>query len=83
MLGSHEGVATEVVVRPDDAETTPVVRARPAVHPGVMVTVGYAILQVTSEMPGASFWSADNEVVTLGPGADEAELARRRESDAA
>lgn len=75
-IGSREGKLTDIRVMSDEADA--VVRARRAVHPGVVVTIGELHRTLTDQLDGASFWNVGDAILSLAPSADiaTAEAAR-------
>ncbi len=73
-LGSVKAVPTRVVVV--STGSAAVVRARQAVHAGVLVVLGAASREIEDDMPGASFWNVVGRILSLRPAADGTEPAK-------
>ena len=83
-LGSPKAVPTrvragEIGARPAQE---PVVRARRAAYPGVLVQVGVAALLLTDDADAASFWAVGDAIVRLSAGANATDLADADAPDA-
>ncbi len=80
-FGSKEGRSTEVCVTSEEPDA--VIRARRAVEPGLLLSVGGRSLPIRDEISSASFWNVNGVVVTLPAGADLAAAEARRAEEAA
>lgn len=66
-IGSPNGTHTELQIRAHRSEEPLVVRAWDAAHAGIQLNVSSAVLAIEDDLPGASFWQLDGEVVRLDP----------------
>ena len=64
-LGSPHGVSTHVQLRARRSDGPAVLRVLEAVKPGVKINVMSGVLDVEDELPAASFWQLESEVVRL------------------
>jgi uncharacterized protein len=64
-LGSPHGVSTHVQLQARRSEGPAVLRVLEAVKPGVKINVMGAVLDVEDELPSASFWQLEGDVVRL------------------
>lgn len=64
-LGSPHGVSTHVQLHARRSDGPAVLRVLEAVKPGVKVHVMGAVLDVEDELPSASFWQLEGDVVRL------------------